>query len=61
MTLLDGDIVRRNLSSELGFSRAEVHSLIEQGVESAWLPDPRKADLLGRVRSGIAAIDECPA
>lgn len=43
------------LHTELGFTMAEVHFLIEQGVLSSWLPKERKDKLLRKVRALIRA------
>ncbi len=46
------------LHTDLGFSVAEIHSLIEQGVRSSWLPDGDRNDLLKRIREQIDAIGD---
>ena len=46
------------LHTELGFSKRDIHHVIEQGLSSSWLPAPRKCTLLERIRAGIHAIDE---
>jgi adenosine deaminase len=38
------------LCRELGFSQADTLLLIEQGIETAWLPDERKGELLAQYR-----------
>jgi adenosine deaminase len=47
----------RILYSELGFSLAEIASLILQGVETSWLPEERKALVGARLQSEIKAIE----
>jgi adenosine deaminase len=39
------------LHRHLGFSRADIQRLIEQAVETSWLVDERKPDLLSRIQS----------
>src|SRR5262249_61663633 len=39
------------LRRHLGFSRADIRRLIEQAVETSWLPEERKRDLLSRIQS----------
>jgi adenosine deaminase len=48
------------LHTELGFTVAEIHSLIEDGVRSSWLTIERQNDLLERVRAGIEVVDGGP-
>ena len=48
------------LEDVLGFSRAEIRSLILQGILSSWLPEERKRDLVDRFR-GDAAWGEAGA
>ena len=45
------------LHTELGFTTAEIHSLIEDGVRSSWLPLERQAELLERIRADIEIVD----
>ncbi len=49
------------LHTDLGFSVPEIHSLIEQGVQSSWLPDEGKNDLLRRIRQQTGDIGTPPA
>jgi adenosine deaminase len=42
------------LMTQLGFSAAEIRDLVRNAVESCWLPDDRKAALMGRVESDPA-------
>jgi len=44
--------------TELGFSKKEIHRLIEQAASSSWLSAPRKRTLLERIRADIQEIDE---
>jgi adenosine deaminase len=44
------------LHTEQGFSKPEIHRLIEQAVSSSWLPDLRKLAFLERIRAGIQAV-----
>ena len=46
------------LHTELGFSKVEVHRVIEQGLFSSWIPGHRKVALLERIRAEIQATDE---
>jgi len=46
------------IQKDLDFPKREVHRVLEQGILSSWLPDPRKAALLERTRRAIRAIDE---
>jgi adenosine deaminase len=39
------------LHRHLEFSRADIRRLIEQAVETSWLPEQRKRDLLSRIQS----------
>src|SRR5262245_52017035 len=48
------------LSTELGFSKTEVHQLIDQAISSCWLSSPRKGALRDRVRAEIRAIEKMP-
>jgi adenosine deaminase len=41
------------LHQHLGFSRADIRRLIEQAVETSWLPERRKRDLVSRFRSEV--------
>jgi adenosine deaminase len=47
----------RTLHRELGFSPADVRRLIEQGIETSWLPAERKREMLGRFRGEFAALE----
>jgi adenosine deaminase len=49
------------LHTDLGFSVPEIHSLIEQGVQSSWLRDEGKNDLLRRIRQQTGDIGTPPA
>ena len=42
------------LHRHLGFSHAEILRLIEQGIETSWLPDQEKLEMLGAFRSEAA-------
>jgi adenosine deaminase len=44
------------LHRDLGFSRADIQRLIEQGIETSWLSEPRKRELLGQFRSAFATL-----
>jgi adenosine deaminase len=44
------------LHTELGFTIAEVHSLIEDGVRSSWLQAERQYELLERIRAEVESI-----
>lgn len=46
------------LQTELGFSRKDIHRVVEQGFLSSWLPEERKKVLLGRMRAEVQAIDD---
>jgi adenosine deaminase len=50
------------LHRDLGFSRADVSRLILQAIETSWLPQHRKQELLDRFKtemtSGIATMAE---
>ena len=46
------------LHTELGFSKAEVHQLIDQAISSSWLSSPRKAALRDRVVAEFRTIEE---
>jgi adenosine deaminase len=46
----------RLLHTELGFSRGDIERLIDQGIETTWLPAERKRDLLGRFRESRLAL-----
>ena len=48
------------LHRHLGFSRADILSLIEQGIKSTWLTDDRKAELLDAFRREFAALGAVP-
>jgi adenosine deaminase len=41
------------LHESLDFTIPEIHSLIEQGVHSSWLPEERKAAVLQKIRASI--------
>jgi adenosine deaminase len=41
------------LHTELGFTRAEILDLIEQGVQSSWLSEKRKTELSRRIRAAL--------
>ncbi|MCZ6678865.1 MAG: adenosine deaminase [Candidatus Poribacteria bacterium] len=45
---------------QLGFSRSEIQTLIEQGINSSWLPPGRKRSLIANFRkeSGVYDSDE---
>jgi adenosine deaminase len=43
------------LHRQLGFSRVDIQRLIEQAIETSWLPEQRKRDLLSRFQSENAA------
>jgi len=43
------------LHRHLGFSRVDILRLIEQGIETSWLPEQRKRDLLGQFQSEFAS------
>jgi adenosine deaminase len=51
------------LHQELGFSRADVGRLILQAIETSWLPQQRKQDLLAQFRiemeGGVSTVDPC--
>lgn len=49
------------LHTELGFTSSEIHSLIEQGVSSSWLPPERKAELIQKVRRQIQSLSPTEA
>ena len=42
------------LQQHLGFSRADIRRLIEQAIETSWLGELQKGDLLSRIRSEFA-------
>jgi adenosine deaminase len=42
------------LHEHLGFSRQDILRLIEQGIETSWLPAPRKQQLLAEFRAEFA-------
>jgi adenosine deaminase len=44
------------LHRHLGFSRADIQRLIEQAIETSWLPEPRKRDLLSRFQGEVAPL-----
>jgi adenosine deaminase len=46
------------LESELGFSREEIRSLIEQGMESSWLDSSEKESMMARFRKDPAWVLE---
>jgi adenosine deaminase len=48
------------LETELGFSRAEIVSLIEQAVHSSWLSDERKLQMVERMRAEGGQGDPVP-
>lgn len=48
------------LCRELGFSQEDILLLIEQGIETSWLPDPRKGELLAQYRREFAILGERP-
>jgi adenosine deaminase len=41
------------LRQHLGFSRADIRRLIEQAIETSWLPQQRKRNLLGQFQSEV--------
>jgi adenosine deaminase len=45
------------LCRDLGFSRLDVQALIEQGIQSSWLADQRKRELLAQFRLELAALE----
>ena len=45
------------LCRDLGFSRLDIRALIEQGVQTSWLPAARKSELLDRIRLEMAALE----
>jgi adenosine deaminase len=45
------------LHGQLGFSRSDLLRLIEQGIETSWLPADRKQWMLGEFRAEFAALD----
>jgi adenosine deaminase len=46
------------LESEQGFSRAELETLVRQGVETSWLPSERKRDLLAEFAREFSSLTE---
>jgi adenosine deaminase len=46
------------LHQQLGFSRAEIVRLIEQGIETSWLAAERKQQMLSAFRAELAALNE---
>jgi adenosine deaminase len=42
------------LHQHLGFSQADILRLVEQGIETSWLPEPRKLQLLSEFRLQFA-------
>jgi adenosine deaminase len=44
------------LHRELGFSLEEIQGLIEQGIETSWLEESRKRELLERFRNELASL-----
>ena len=49
------------LHRELGFSRTDILRLIEQGIETSWLPEHRKRAMLSQFQSEFAAADGASA
>jgi adenosine deaminase len=49
------------LHQHLGFTRADILRLIEQGITTSWLPEPRKRALLGQFRSEFADLEAAPS
>jgi adenosine deaminase len=47
----------RVLHTELDFSRTDIRRLIEQGIETSWLPSERKRELLGRFCAEFLAVE----
>jgi adenosine deaminase len=45
------------LHRHLGFSRADILRLIEQGIETSWLPQGRKLDLLGQFQTEFTTLE----
>jgi adenosine deaminase len=45
------------LHRHLGFSRADILRLIEQGIETSWLPQGRKLNLLRQFQSEFATLE----
>jgi adenosine deaminase len=45
------------LCQHLGFTRADIRCLIEQGIETSWLPRQRKAELLALFRIEFSQLD----
>jgi adenosine deaminase len=45
------------LHEHLGFSRADILRLIEQGIETSWLSESRKQGMLNDFRSEFACVD----
>jgi adenosine deaminase len=41
------------LHQRVGFSRADIRRLIESAIETSWLPEPRKRELLGQFQREI--------
>jgi adenosine deaminase len=46
------------LHRELGFTREDIQMLIEQGIETSWLHEDRKRDMLCQFRSEFAAMEK---
>jgi aminodeoxyfutalosine deaminase len=44
------------LERQLGFARQDILRLIEQGIETSWLSEPRKRALLGQFQGEFAAL-----
>ncbi|HLJ91796.1 MAG TPA: adenosine deaminase [Gemmataceae bacterium] len=42
----------------LGFSRQDIQSLVEQGIETSWLPEARKGELLAQFRVEFAVLGQ---
>ncbi len=42
----------------LGFTRRDIQCLVEQGIETSWLPEPRKGELLAQFRAEFADLAE---
>ena len=45
------------LHRHLGFSRADILRLIEQGIETSWLPERQKRGLLSEFQSVFATLE----
>jgi adenosine deaminase len=44
------------LHRHLGFSRVHILHLIEQGIETSWLPEQRKQELLAQFQSEFSDL-----